>query len=168
MEGFLREPINSGNLKETSMTTIYNPAKKAPVSIWCKIYTNNFSDVMTNRVATGEEIYDFLMEDSGNCFDDDRNVLKGDHNLWYLGCNEKFGEMRYGYKIWRWGMGEASFLNVMMFCTWLYLDGFFTRNQFEALMAKIEEGHVIGDMYRIRDHLMERPGIPQKEAGHAI
>ena len=147
---------------------VFNPSKKAPVSIWCKIYTNNFSEEMTNRVATGEEIYDFLTEDSGNCFDDDGNMIKGDINLWYLGCNEKFGEMRYGYRVWRWGMGEASFLNVMLFCSWLYMDGFFTRNQFEALIAKIEEGHAIGDMYRIRDHLVDMSRITVKEARDVI
>ena len=147
---------------------VLNPLKKAPVSIWCKIYTNNFSEEMTNRAATGQEIYDFLMEDSGNCFDDDGKPIKGDINLWYLGCNEKFGEMRYGYKVWRWGMGESSFLNVMLFCSWLFMDGFFTRNQHEALIAKIEEGQAIGDMYRIKDHLMNLSKVTGKEARDVI
>ena len=148
--------------------TVFNPSKKAPVSIWCKIYTNNFSEEMTNKAATGQEIYDFLMKDSGNCFDDDGNKIKGDINLWYLGCNEKFGEMRYGRKVWRWGMGESSFLNVMLFCSWLYMDGFFTQNQYEALIAKIEEGHAIGDMYRIRDYLMNLSKVTGKEARDVV
>ena len=39
--------------------------KKVFVSIYCKIYTDNFSEEMVNRMATGNEIYEFLMKDAG-------------------------------------------------------------------------------------------------------
>ena len=41
--------------------------KKVFVSIYCKIYTDCFSLNMFNRMATGQEIYDFLMRDAGLC-----------------------------------------------------------------------------------------------------
>lgn len=135
--------------------------KRATVSIWCKIYTNNFSEEMDNKTATGQEIFDFLMKDSGNCFDDHERLIPGDCNLWYLGCNEKFGELRYNNKVWRWGFGESSFYNVEMFVTWIYMDGMFTQKQYQTLIEKIEEGKRIGDMYRIKDYLLcQRKGKP--------
>jgi hypothetical protein len=146
--------------------------RKAAVNIWCKIYTNNFSEDMVNKTATGQEIYEFLMKDSGNCFDDNDRLMTGDCNLWYLGCNEKFGNLRYKRKIWTWGFGEASFHNVEMFVTWIYMDGMFTQKQYQTLIGKIEEGRQIGDMYRITDYLLCRQegkpwpaqGIDLKEA----
>ena len=135
--------------------------RKAMVSISCKIYTNNFSEEMVDKTATGQEIYDFLMKDSGNCFDERDQLIPGDCNLWYLGCNEKFGELRYNNKVWRWGFGESSFYNVEMFVTWGYMDGMFTPKQYQTLIEKIEEGKRIGDMYRIRDYLLcKRKGQP--------
>lgn len=142
--------------------TVFNPLKKAPVNIWCKIYTNNFSEEMTNRVATGEEIYDFLMEDSGNCFDDDGNPIKGDINLWYLGCNEKFGSIIYRNRFWQWSFGESSFDYVEQFVNAVYQDGLFTERQYQRLLKKIEEGREIGDMYKIADYLAGKTGTKKK------
>ncbi len=130
--------------------------KKSLVSIWCKIYTNNFSDEMINKMATGQEIYDFLMKDSGNCFDDKGNLITGDLNLWYLGCNEKFGGLIYKDRKWLWGFGQASFGYVEMFIYSVYLDGLFTNDQHETLICKVKEGRVIGDMYQIKDYLICR------------
>jgi hypothetical protein len=135
--------------------------RMATVSIWCKIYTNNFSEEMDHKTATGQEIYDFLMKDSGNCIDDHDRLIQGDCNLWYLGCNEKFGELRCNNKVWKWGFGESSFYNVEMFVTRIYMDGLFTQKQYQALIEKIEEGKQIGDMYRIKDYLLcQRKGKP--------
>ena len=39
--------------------------KKAYVSIYCKIYAENFSNEMIDREATGKEIYNFLMKEAG-------------------------------------------------------------------------------------------------------
>ena len=135
--------------------------RMALVTIWCKIYTDNFSNEMNDRMATGKEIYDFLMKDSGNCFDDNGQLIPGDSNLWYLGSNEKFGSLVYNNKIWNWGFGESSFYNVEMFVIWIYMDGMLTQKQYQTLVEKIEEGKRIGDMYQIGDYLIcKREGKP--------
>ena len=63
------------------------------VSIFCKIYTDNFSEEMVNRQATGQEIYEFLLREAQQCFNSNGEPIPGDCNLWYLGCNEKFGHL---------------------------------------------------------------------------
>ena len=122
--------------------------KRAYVSIYCKIYTNNFSDEMIDRYATGKEIYNFLLKDANCCL-----PVKGDCNLWYLGSNEKFGDIIYNDRVWHWGWGESSFDTVQEFIEAIYKDGLFTKGQYLKLLAKIEEGRTIGDMYQITDYL---------------
>ena len=123
--------------------------KRAYVSIYCKIYTNNFSDEMIDRYASGKEIYNFLLKDAKCCL-----PIKGDCNLWYLGSNEKFGDIIYNEKVWHWGWGESSFDTVQEFIDAVYKDGLFTKRQYLKLSAKIEEGRTIGDMYQITDYLL--------------
>ena len=125
--------------------------KRAYVSIYCKIYTNNFSDEMIDRYATGKEIYNFLLRDAKCCL-----PLKGDCNLWYLGSNEKFGNIIYNDRVWHWGWGESSFDTVQEFIEAIYKDGLFTGRQYRKLSAKIEEGRAIGDMYLIGEYLSEK------------
>jgi hypothetical protein len=137
--------------------------KKALVTIWCKIYTNNFSEELIGKTATGQEIYDFLMKDSGNCFDENGNVIPGDCNLWYLGCNEKFGELTYNDLTLRWHFGESSFFNVTKFISAAYKDGLFTADQYDMLLFKVLEGLQCKDMYQIKDYLIRR----QKEMDQA-
>ena len=133
-----------------------NKPKKAFVSIYCKIYAENFSNEMIEREATGKEIHDFLMKDAGLCMDENDNPLPGDANIWYLGSNEKFGSLVYKDKIWNWGFGESSFYNVEKFVQTIYEDGFFTEEQYQNLMAKIKEGRQLDDMYFIRDYLYQK------------
>ena len=141
--------------------------KRAYVSIYCKIYTNNFSDEMIDRYATGKEIYNFLLKDAKCCL-----PIKGDCNLWYLGSNEKFGDIIYKDRVWHWGWGESSFDTVQEFIDAIYKDGLFTRRQYQNLSAKIEEGRTIGDMYQITDYLSEKnkPSITntERENNHVI
>jgi len=141
--------------------------KRAYVSIYCKIYTNNFSDEMIDRYATGKEIYNFLLKDAKCCLPN-----KGDCNLWYLGSNEKFGDIIYKDRVWHWGWGESSFDTVQEFIDAIYKDGLFTRRQYQNLSAKIEEGRTIGDMYQITDYLSEKnkPSITntERENNHVI
>ena len=57
--------------------------RKVFVSIYCKIFTDSFSDEMVNEEATGNEIYEFLMRDARQCVDDNGQIIPGDCNLWY-------------------------------------------------------------------------------------
>ena len=135
--------------------------KKVFISIYCKIYTDNFSKEMVNRLATGDEIYEFLMEDARQCFDESDNPITGDCNLWYLGCNEKFGHLQLDDKVWIWSFGESSFDNPEAFVSTLYQKKLISGFQFHTLMGKIDEGRQIDNMYSIRDYLIcKRDEIP--------
>ena len=128
--------------------------KKVYANIYCKIYTDTFSDEMFNRKATGQEIYEFLIKDSQNCLDDNGKIIPGDCNLWYLGCNEKFGELVLEDKVWKWSFGESSFDNVQAFVSMLYDKDLISKQQYWALMDKIDEGRLIDNMYDIKDYLI--------------
>ena len=135
--------------------------KKVFVSIYCKIYTDNFSEEMVDRLATGDEIYEFLIKDAGQCFDESGGLTPGDCQLWYLGCNEKFGHMQLDDKVWRWSFGESSFENPEAFVSTLYQKNLISGFQFHTLMGKIDEGRRIDNMYYICDYLIcKRDRIP--------
>jgi hypothetical protein len=136
-------------------------AKRVFVSIYCKIYNDRFSLDMFNRMSTGKEIYDFLMRDAGLCEDEDERKFSGDCNLWYLGCNEKLGCLKYQDKILSWDFGESSFSRLTAFIGMIYRDGVFTTRQFGNLLEKILEGRQIDCMYDIKDYLItKRQGRP--------
>ncbi len=128
--------------------------KKVYVSIFCKIYTDNFSEEMVNREATGQEIYEFLLKDVGQCCDDNGDPIPGDCNLWYLGCNEKFGHLALKYDLWSWNIGESSFDKVQAFVSMLFKKGLVSMQQYQTLMDKIVEGRLIDNMYDIKDYLI--------------
>jgi hypothetical protein len=109
---------------------------------------------MFNRKATGQQIYEFLMKDSRHCLDDDGKIIPGDCNLWYLGCNEKFGELVLEDKAWKWSFGESLFDNVQAFVSMLYKKDLISKQQYRALMGKIDEGRLIDNMYDIKDYLI--------------
>ena len=135
--------------------------KKVFTNIYCKIYTDNFSEEMVDRLSTGDEIYDFLMKDADQCFDESGNLTPGDCHLWYLGCNEKFGRMQLDDKVWSWSYGESSFDNPEAFVSTLYQKKLISGFQFHTLMDAIDEGRRIDNMYHIRDFLIcKRNGIP--------
>jgi hypothetical protein len=129
---------------------------KVFVSIYCKIFTDSFSDDMVSRMATGDEIYSFLMKDAGQSFDERDRLIPGDCNLWYLGCNEKFGCLRVNDKILEWGFGESSFDRVESFISLIYLEGVFTDEQYRVLLDKVKEGRQIDNMYDISKYLIAK------------
>jgi hypothetical protein len=138
-----------------------NTERKVFVSIYCKIYTDSFSEELVNRAATGTEIFDFLMADSGQCFDENGNQLEGDCNLWYLGCNEKAGYMVLEDRVICWGFGESSFEHVKDFVNALYDERLISDQQYLNLVGKMCEGQLIDNMYDIRDYLIcKRDGKP--------
>ncbi len=131
-----------------------NKDKKVLVSIYCKIFTDSFSTEMVNEDATGQEIYEFLMRDARQCFDENGQIIPGDCHLWYLGCNEKFGHLALEYDLWSWNIGESSFDNVQAFVSMLYEKEVVSKQQHRALMEKIDEGRLIDNMYDIKDYLI--------------
>ena len=137
-----------------------NNDRKVFVDIYCKIYTDTFSNKMNYQMATGNEIFEFLMSDAQMCFDDNEQLIPGDCNLWYLGCNEKFGSLRFENKAWRWSFGESSFDRVKEFVTAIYNEGLFTEQQYKVLTDKISEGRLVDNMYDLKDYLIcKRDGL---------
>ena len=135
--------------------------KKIFVSIYCKIYTDSFGTEMVNAYATGKEIYEFLMSDARQCFDENGQLIAGDCRLWYLGCNEKFGHLALEYYLWSWDIGESSFDNVEAFVSMLHKKKFISKEQYQTLMDKIHEGRRIDNMYDIKDYLIcKKEGKP--------
>ena len=135
--------------------------KKVFVSIYCKIFTDNFSEEMVNRKATGQEIYEFLMRDARQCVDSNGELIPGDCHLWYLGCNEKFGHLALGYDLWSWNIGESSFDNVQAFVSMLFKKRLVSMQQNQTLTDKIAEGRRVDNMYDIKDYLIcKREGKP--------
>jgi len=128
--------------------------RKVFVSIHCKIFTDNFSEEMVNRQATGQEIYEFLMRDARQCFDLNGEPIPGDCHLWYLGCNEKFGHLALEYDLWSWEIGESSFDKVQAFVSMLFKKGLVSMQQYQTLMGKIAVGRLIDNMYDIKDYLI--------------
>ncbi len=131
-----------------------NKDKKVFVSIYCKIFTDSFSTEMVNEEATGQKIYEFLVRDAQQCFDENKQIIPGDCHLWYLGCNEKFGHLALEYDLWSWNIGESSFDNVEAFVSMLYEKEVISKQQYRALMDKINEGRLIDNMYDIKDYLI--------------
>jgi hypothetical protein len=101
------------------------------------------------------------MKDAGQCFYDNGKPIPGDCNLWYLGCNEKFGQLVLDDSYWYWSFGESSFDTVEAFVSELCERQLISKKQFQALINKIDEGRRINNMYDIRDYLvLKRLGIP--------
>ena len=143
--------------------------KKVFVSIYCKIFNDSFSDEMVDRVATGKEIYEFLMKDAGLSVDENGELIPGDCNLWYLGCNEKFGCLRYKDHILSWDFGDSSFDRVESFIFLLYFEKVLTEEEYEILMTKIQEGRTIDNMYDIPKYLKtKREGKPWTKTKEAL
>ena len=88
--------------------------------------------------------------------DDEGTTLPGDLNLWYLGSNAKFGLMRYKDKVFAWDFGESSFDLVQSFISAIYRDGLFSKDQYIALLEKVEEGRLIDNFLDIPKYLMAK------------
>jgi len=134
--------------------------KKVYVEIYCKIYTDNFEGLIGE--FTGKEIFDYLASSCGCSFDPlNEKIIDGDLNLWYLGCNEKFGLMKVEETEYGWSFGESSFDRVQSFIDDLNARGLFTEDHYRALCEKIQEGRQIDDMYEIGNYLVaKREGKP--------
>ncbi len=126
------------------------------VSIYCKIFSDSFSLDMVDRITTGEEVFAFLVRDSGNAFNSAGVHIPGDHNLWYLGCCEKRGHLIFNDHSIVWGYGESSFDHGEKFVRLIFEDGLFNSKQFRILMEIIEEGRKIDCIYDIPRYLINK------------
>jgi hypothetical protein len=144
--------------------------KKVFVSIYCKLPDDAFSREMVNQMATGKEIYDFLMKDAGFAHDENGEIIPGDCNLWYLGSNEQYGCLQFKDFIDSWEVGDSSFDRVEAFVSRIYLGGVFSDDQYRNLMAKCHEGRKIDNIHDIPPYLEAKkkgkPWIKTKEALH--
>lgn len=125
----------------------HNLKRKEYVDFYAKIYTDNFPVVPWKKIATSEQVYNFLMSDVG------LTEIPGDKVIWYLGCNEKFGHIKYKKVEWEWNFGQSSFDVVYDAIVYMYLDNFFTEEQFLNLSKKINEGRLFDNMYEISNYL---------------
>ena len=146
--------------------------KKVMVSIYCKIFTDNYP-VLESEV-TGDQIVNHLLSDCNCVWEEDdseegAHQIPGDLNIWYLGTNEKFGEISLRIDgtqwEWKWGFGESDFRNVSEFIDILRMHEVITPAQYQQLEDAIEVGKIIGDMYGIREYLKrKRDGKEAKAA----
>ena len=130
--------------------------KKVFVSIYCKLPDDCFSSGMVNKMATGNEIYNFLMKDAGLIFDENRNVIPGDCTLWYLICSRQYGSLRYKDFMLSWEAGDSSVEIVEDFISGIHLDGLFTDDQYRELLAKCNEGRKFESIYDIPLYLQAK------------
>ena len=141
-------------------------SKKYYVDIYCKIYTDTYNFIPGEY--TGNEIYAHLVASAGHVFNDEIDELNppnipGDHNIWYLGSNEKFGHMiireidphfREHLDFHKsWGFGESSYDNVDQFINYLHDNKVINEIQFGILSELVKKGRAIGDMYDIVKYL---------------
>jgi|WetSurSiteA1Bulk_404760.scaffolds.fasta_scaffold00195_32 hypothetical protein len=129
--------------------------KKVEVFIGCKIGTENYP--YFEEEATGDQIVEHLLSDCAYAHDEVGNIIPGDLCIWYLGSNEKFGELyikdgSLEWK-WEWGFGESNFEYVTKFIKRLLMQEVITKEQCRKLMDAIEIGKTIGDMYEIGNYL---------------
>lgn len=123
------------------------------VFVWGGCFPKNF----TNRKATGQEIYRFLMMDARMVWCDNMHqLLSGDPVIWYLGLGDGYGCLGFENRIWTWDKGEASFTIVEEFITALFVTGILDFAQYQALWEKAAEGRTIPNMHGIYKHLKNK------------
>ena len=152
--------------------------KKEIVVISAKYGTAGIWDSWDEKPVSGTEVFNFLMSDAGmQWFNLDEKCEKygdvgyymyraakligkkeeyqipGDLNIWYLGCNEKMGLIKYKDQDWLWNFGESSFGIVRAAITTMHQDDFFTGMQYHKLMKACAEGERIDNAYKIGDYL---------------
>jgi hypothetical protein len=136
---------------------------KVTVSIYCKIFTENYP--LLEGEVTGDQIVNHLLSDCGCVWEEDdspegAHQIPGDLNIWYLGTNEKFGEIHLvideTLSLWEWRSGEADFQNVIEFIETLRMHEVITSAQHKQLEEAIEIGKTIGDMYEIGNYLKRK------------
>jgi len=136
---------------------------KVTVSIYCKVSTDNYP--FLEGEATGDQIVAHLLSDCGCVWKEDdspegAHQIPGDLCIWYLGTNEKGGEIRLVINetlwMWKWLSGESDFRNVSEFIDTLRIHEVITEAQYTELQGAIEVGKSIGDMDGIGKYLKRK------------
>jgi hypothetical protein len=136
---------------------------KVTVSIYCKIFTDSYP-VLEGEV-TGDQIVNHLLSDCGCVWEEDdspegAHQIPGDPCIWYLGTNEKRGEISLTIgetlSLWEWRSGGADFRNVIEFIETLRMHEVITPAQSKQLEEAIKVGKTIGDMYEIGNYLKRK------------
>ena len=139
------------------MSQLSELPRKVFVRIYCKIFCDQFpdEDFTRGKEATGNEIYEFLVRELGYANDPDTDdTIPGDHAIWYLGSNEKFGILQVGELVSEWSFGESCWDRVFVFLHLLHTKGIFTEAQFSHLIDLTAEGsEAFDDMYQIPAYL---------------
>lgn len=138
------------------MNLLNNREKKVTVSIYCKIYCDNYPEFEGEK--TGNEIVEHLLSDCGCIFEEDNSLISGDLCIWYLGTNEKFGSIYLQIndqlqKEWKWNFGESNFKIVEEFVDVLKTYEIITEEQYDKLKDATKIGKTLGDMYQIENYL---------------
>ena len=121
------------------------------IKIGCESFPNNpWYDEKDEALypVSGKEIYDFLMSDCESTYpceedlpkdiDPSEHRLEGDKIIWYLGCNEKHGNIELGKKEWKWGWGESSFDTIKDFVDELLTQEMINHDQYNKLIKEIK------------------------------
>ena len=126
---------------------------KAFVRIYCKIFCDDFPDhgFTKGKVATGDEIYDFLSKPLNYAFDIETDKpIPGDYAIWYLATNEKGGILQVNEQSSEWSFGESNWERVNSFLYILHETEILSDQQYDHLMSITEEGqNAFDSMYDI-------------------
>ena len=130
---------------------------KAFVRIYAKIFTDKFPDegFTEGKLATGQEIANFLTKSLGFAIDSEtEEPIPGDYAIWYLGTNEKFGELQVNEVVFKWNFGESNWDIILSFLRILNEKNILSVEQYVDLIAKVDEGmKAFDDMYEIPAYL---------------
>ena len=140
-----------------------NQEEKVEVSIYCKIFADTYP-VLEGEV-TGDQIVNHLLTDCGGVWEEDdsaegAHLIPGDPCIWYLGTNEKRGDISLTIGKnrwdWKWGYGGANFKRITKFVNILRTHQVINRSQYLQLKEAIRVGETIGDMYEIGNYLKSK------------
>jgi hypothetical protein len=132
---------------------------KKTFDCYAKIYAESFPGLpwKENEEIDSEMVMNYLLSDVGCCVrEEDGFDLRGDLVIWYLGCNEKGGYIKFNGHETSWSFASSSFDLVEEEITKMFKVGFFSESQHQTLIEKINEGRKIDYMYDIRDYLLAK------------
>lgn len=124
------------------------------VNVYTDIFNGSFPTRMTNRLATGDELYAFLVSDACLCWSEELGrFLRGDAVLWHLGLSPGYGCLICDSHHFVWAAGQASFDLIRQFVDALHADHVFNPSQHQKLNHMIRQARGFGSLADLRSHL---------------